>query len=77
NGNCALCILLAAIGYSVALAMTLIEPGQIALIILILGVGLLVLGAFWDKIRAAILAVFGPILPLDRLPPSSLRKAPA
>ncbi len=66
--------LLAAIGYSVAMAMTLVEPDQIALIILILGVGLLVLGAFWDRIRAALLTAFGPVLPLGRLPPSSLER---
>ncbi len=66
--------LLAAIGYSVALAMTLIEPSKIALIILILGVVLLLLGAFWDRIRAMVLRALAPILPLDRLPPSSLER---
>ncbi len=66
--------LLAAIGYSVALAFTVLEGEGGATTILVLGLALLCLGAFWDRIRALLLSLFGPILPLDRLPPSSLER---
>lgn len=65
--------LLAAIGYSVAIAFTVFDGEGGAVTILVLGAALLVLGAFWDRIRAVFLSILGPILPLDRLPPSSLK----
>ena len=41
-----------------------------ALTVFILGFVLVTLGAFWSRIRAALLAPLSRLLPLDRLPPS-------
>jgi hypothetical protein len=63
--------LITAVGYLVALGTTLADDGSsVASTILILGIFLVTLGAFWERIRAAILRVLGPALPLSRLPPS-------
>ena len=62
--------LITAIGYMVALSQTVLEDESIALTILLLGVVLLLLGAFWEKVRARLLRGLANILPLDRLPPS-------
>ncbi|NNL19147.1 MAG: hypothetical protein HKP37_10450, partial [Boseongicola sp.] len=39
--------------------------------VLILGFVLVILGAAWERLRARLLRLFGPVLPLDRLPPSA------
>ncbi|GAA6180712.1 MULTISPECIES: hypothetical protein [unclassified Shimia] len=62
--------LIAAIGYTVALAGTVFEGEGAAMTVFILGIFLVVLGAFWSRIRAALLAPLSGILPLHRLPPS-------
>ena len=62
--------LLAAIGYSVALAFTVLGGDGAPTTVLSLGIVLLILGAFWEKIRARLLRLM-PFLPLDRLPPSA------
>lgn len=62
--------LITAIGYLVALANTVFDNNSTAMTVLILGIVLLLLGAFWERIRAVILRIFGGALPLDRLPPS-------
>ena len=62
--------LITAIGYSVALAATVFDSDSAGLSILVLGVGLVILGAFWSKIRATLLGILAPLLPLHRLPPS-------
>lgn len=62
--------LIAAIGYIVALAATVFEGDGAATTILILGIVLLLLGAFWERIRARLLRLMPAFLPLDRLPPS-------
>lgn len=62
--------LIAAIGYIVALAATVFDGDGAALTVLILGVVLLLLGAFWERIRARILRVMPRFIPLHRLPPS-------
>ena len=62
--------LIAAIGYSVTLAATVFEGEGAALTVFILGFVLVTLGAFWSRIRAALLAPLSRLLPLDRLPPS-------
>ena len=61
--------LMAAVGYSVALALTVLGGDGAPVTILSLGVVLLMLGAFWERIRARLLRLL-PFLPLDRLPPS-------
>ncbi len=61
--------LIAAVGYCVTLAATVFGADGSAWTILALGVVLLILGAFWERIRAALLRLV-PFLPLDRLPPS-------
>ena len=64
--------LIAAIGYIVALAATMFDGDGAAVTILILGVILLLLGAFWERIRAALLRPLAGILPLHKLPPSNI-----
>lgn len=63
--------LITGVGYVVALAATLGDSSGLAFIILLLGVVLLCLGAFWERIRAALLRLASPLLPLERLPPSA------
>ncbi len=62
--------LITAIGYVVALTSTVFDNNSTAMTVLILGAVLLLLGAFWEKIRAVVLRSLGGVLPLDRLPPS-------
>ena len=62
--------LIAAIGYIVTLSFLLLDGSGSAYSILILGAGLVLLGALWERMRARLLAAFGAFLPLDRLPPS-------
>ena len=62
--------LIAAIGYIVALAATIFDGEGAALTVLILGVVLLLLGAFWERIRARVLRIMPGFVPLHRLPPS-------
>ena len=62
--------LIAAIGYVVALAATVFGGEGAATTILILGVALLLLGAFWERIRARLLKVLPSFVPVHRLPPS-------
>lgn len=63
--------LIAAIGYIVALAAAMFDGDGAAVTILTLGVILLLLGAFWERIRAALLRPLSGILPLHKLPPSN------
>jgi hypothetical protein len=63
--------LITGVGYVVALGATLAEGEGAAFVVLILGIVLLLLGAFWEKIRARVLGIFGGMLPLDRLPPTA------
>jgi len=62
--------LIAAIGYIVTLAGTVFEGGGAAITVLILGLFLVLLGAFWARIRAALLSPLSALLPMHRLPPS-------
>ncbi|MEP2715732.1 hypothetical protein [Pseudophaeobacter sp.] len=62
--------LIAAIGYSVTLASTVFDGDGAAVTVLILGFVLVMLGAFWARIRASLLSLFSAVLPLHRLPPS-------
>lgn len=62
--------LIAAIGYVVALATTVFGGEGAATTILILGIVLLLLGAFWERIRARLLRILPGFIPLHRLPPS-------
>ncbi|MFC4218413.1 hypothetical protein [Pseudophaeobacter arcticus] len=62
--------LIAAIGYSVTLAGTVFDGEGAAMTVLLLGFFLVILGAFWARIRAALLAPLAAVLPLHRLPPS-------
>ena len=64
--------LTAAIGYVVALAGTIFGGDGTATTILILGIILLVLGAFWEKIRARLLRMMPGFIPLNRLPPAEI-----
>jgi hypothetical protein len=64
--------LIAAIGYIVALGAAVFDGTGTAPTILILGVVLLLLGAFWERIRARILRVMPGFIPLHRLPPSQV-----
>lgn len=62
--------LIAAIGYTVTLAAIVFDGEGAAMSVLLLGVFLVFLGAFWARIRAALLRPLGAILPLHKLPPS-------
>lgn len=64
--------LIAAIGYIVALAATVFDGDGAALTVLVLGIVLLLLGAFWERIRARILRLMPGFIPLHRLPPSQV-----
>jgi hypothetical protein len=64
--------LIAAIGYIVALASTVFDGETTALTVLALGIILLLLGAFWEKIRARLLRLMPRFVPLHRLPPSNI-----
>ncbi len=64
--------LTAAIGYVVALAGTLFGGDGTFTTILVLGIILLLLGAFWERIRARLLRMLPGFIPLDRLPPAAL-----
>lgn len=61
--------LIAAIGYSVTLSAIVFDGAGAAWTVLLLGFFLLLLGAFWARIRAAILSILGGVLSLNRLPP--------
>ena len=62
--------LIAAIGYIVALAATVFDGEGAAFTVLALGIVLLLLGAFWERIRARLLRLMPRVVPLHRLPPS-------
>ena len=62
--------LIAGVGYIVTLSTTIFGYDGAAATVLILGITLLLLGAFWERIRARLLRLFGGLLPLHRLPPS-------
>ena len=61
--------LIAGVGYCVALAGTVFGGEGSAFTVLALGVVLLLLGAFWERIRARLLRLLP--LPLHRLPPAA------
>jgi hypothetical protein len=63
--------LIAAIGYIVALGTTVSYSGGAFLTVLFLGIALLILGAFWERIRARLLRLVPGFVPLHRLPPSA------
>lgn len=62
--------LIAAIGYVVVVAGAILDGGGAAYTVLALGAVLLLLGAFWEKIRARLLRLMPGFIPLHRLPPS-------
>lgn len=62
--------LIAAVGYTMSLASVVFSRDGEVWAVLVLGIFLVVLGAFWAPIRSALLAALAGILPLDRLPPS-------
>ena len=64
--------LIAAIGYILALASTVFDGDSAAMTVLLLGVILLLLGAFWERIRARILRLMPRFVPLHLLPPSQV-----
>lgn len=64
--------LIAAIGYILALASTVFDGDSAAMTVLLLGVIILLLGAFWEKIRARLLRLLPRFVPLHRLPPSNI-----
>jgi hypothetical protein len=61
--------LIAGVGYAVTLAATVFDSEGGVYTVLVLGIFLVLLGAFWERIRAALLRLM-PFLPRDRLPPS-------
>lgn len=63
--------LVTGIGYIVALAVTILD-GNASIVILILGLGLVVLGAKWESLRARILSALPAFPGKDKLPPWGL-----
>ena len=63
--------LVAGVGYVVALSLGVLED-QAMLAILILGLGLVLLGAFWEKLRAGLMRALPRFPGKDRLPPWTL-----
>jgi hypothetical protein len=63
--------LIAGVGYSVTLSATVFDAEGSVYTVLLLGVFLVLLGAFWERIRAVLLRMM-PFLPLHRLPPSNV-----
>ena len=61
--------LIASVGYSVTLSATIFDAEGGVFTVLLLGLFLVLLGAFWERIRAVLLGLM-PFLPLNRLPPS-------
>ncbi len=67
--------LVSGVGYIVALSITLME-GQAFTVILILGMGLITLGAKWEAIRGAIMRRLPEFKGKDRLPPWAAIETP-
>ena len=63
--------LVAGIGYIVAIAIAILD-GNAAIVILILGIGLVFLGAKWEGLRARIMNALPSFPGKDRLPPWGL-----
>ena len=66
--------LIAAIGYIVVLAANILDGDGAALTVIGLGLVLLLLGEFWERIRGRLLRLMPRFVPLNRLPPSHLSK---
>ncbi len=66
--------LIAAIGYIVTLAATVMGGDGAAMTVFVLGLVLLLLGAFWERIRAVLLRLLPGFIPLHRLPPSTFSR---
>jgi hypothetical protein len=62
--------LIAGVGYSVTLSATVFDAEGSVYTVLLLGVFLVLLGAFWERIRAVLLRML-PFLPRHRLPPAA------
>lgn len=65
--------LMAGAGYAVALSVIVLEEGS-AVVILLLGLGLVILGAKWEPIRGSILGRLPGFPGKDRLPPWTPRE---
>jgi hypothetical protein len=63
--------LVSGVGYVVALAITVVE-GQAFFVILMLGAGLVLLGAQWEVMRRALMRILPRFPGKDRLPPYDL-----
>lgn len=70
--------LVAGVGYVVALAITVVE-GQAFFVILMLGAGLVLLGAQWEAMRRSLMRALPQFPGKDRLPPYDIltRETPA
>lgn len=63
--------LIAAVGYCVVLSSTVFEDNAAGYTVLALGAGLVLLGAAWERLRAALMAALPGIIPKHRLPPTA------
>ncbi|MEM6886584.1 MAG: hypothetical protein AAF636_00450 [Pseudomonadota bacterium] len=66
--------LIAAIGYTVILTGALFDTNGAALVVVSLGIFLLFLGARWEMIRAELVQLLPSRFPIDRLPPSFVKR---
>lgn len=67
--------LVAGVGYVVALSISVVEGGNEFLVILLLGAGLVLLGAQWERIRGAIMRALPHFPGKTRLPPWAAKES--
>ncbi len=67
--------LVSGVGYVVALSISVVEGEGAFLVILLLGIGLVVLGAQWEAMRGAIMRALPAFPGKNRLPPWAMREA--
>lgn len=65
--------LISGIGYMIALVFTVLDGG-FGLVVLLIGLGLVLLGANWEKLRCWLLNILPHFKGKDRLPPWQIKK---
>ncbi len=63
--------LIAAIGYIVILSRTVFSGQEAVITVFALGVFLVLLGAWWERVRSLLMAALPRFFPKDKLPPSA------
>ncbi|QXT39988.1 hypothetical protein [Gymnodinialimonas ceratoperidinii] len=66
--------LVSGVGYVVALSISVVEGEGAFLVILLLGAGMVLLGAQWERMRGAIMGALPDFPGKDRLPPYAMKE---